>query len=119
MIPLVGYTDRFSAAPGGQIHVKVSSTLQTSYYADLVRIHSADPNPQGPGMRIEPVACDFAGWYESSLQQIQLGSCGVITDRTLTLGSSWTASIRVQPWLLDEPQTVWSFGGDKLIEILV
>ena len=65
MVPLVGYLDRVSGRPGEQIGVKVSSQLGVPYAADLVRIIHADPNPSGPGMKLEDVLCGFAGQYPS------------------------------------------------------
>ena len=52
MVPLIGYLDRFSARPGERLAVKVSSALGAPYAADLVRIRHADPNPDGPGMKL-------------------------------------------------------------------
>jgi len=51
-VPIVGYVNRFSAKPGGQFEVKVSSTFAEPYEARLVRIRAADPNPAGPGQKI-------------------------------------------------------------------
>ena len=51
MVPLVGYTDRFSAAPGQEIAFKVSSAAAAPYRATLVRVVHTDPNPAGPGLK--------------------------------------------------------------------
>ena len=61
MLPLTGYADRFSVAPGETIAFKVSSTAATPYQARLVRLISGDPNPAGPGIKEEPVPAPFAG----------------------------------------------------------
>jgi N,N-dimethylformamidase len=45
VVPLIGYVDRFSAHPGEQIAVKVSSQFDRPYGADFVRIIHADANP--------------------------------------------------------------------------
>ncbi len=74
MIPLIGYTDRLSARPGVNIDVKVSSTLDAPYHAELVRIISGDPNPDGPGIVTEPVPAPFSGDYPSRAQATHLGS---------------------------------------------
>lgn len=71
-IPLVGYADRFSVAPGGSIAFKVSST--TPYRARLVRVISGDPNPDGPGVIEQDIPASFAGSYPARLQSVQLGS---------------------------------------------
>jgi N,N-dimethylformamidase len=101
-IPLIGYTDTFSARAGGSIGVKVSSLLDTPYEADLVRLRSGDPNPAGPGVRMEAVPSSFAGSYPSRLQPIQSGSCGVIDANGLVLDGDWTLSVNVQPWRLGD-----------------
>ena len=74
MIPLIGYTDRLSARPGEAVDVKVSSTLDAPYHAELVRVISGDPNPEGPGVVTEPVDAPFAGDYPSKPQATHLGS---------------------------------------------
>jgi N,N-dimethylformamidase len=100
MVPLIGYTDNFSARAGGRIAVKVSSFADAPYQADLVRMRSGDPNPVGPGMRVEDVPSAFAGSYPSRVQPIHAGSCGVIDAKGFQLGDDWTLSVNVQPWRL-------------------
>ena len=74
MLPLTGYADRFSVAPGETIAFKVSSTAATPYQVRLVRLISGDPNPAGPGIKEEPVAAPFAASYPSRVQPVPLGS---------------------------------------------
>ena len=74
MLPITGYPDRYSAAPGESIAFKVSSGANAPYEARLVRVISGDPNPEGPGMREEPVEAAFAGMYPSRVQPIHNGS---------------------------------------------
>ncbi|MCJ9712147.1 hypothetical protein LWS69_24240, partial [Bordetella hinzii] len=120
MISLVGYTDRFSARPGESLAVKVSSSLDKPYFADLVRIHSADPNPAGPGMRYTPAQAGFAGRYPSRAQAIHQGSCGVVPIGSLPLGPNWTIGLRVQPWLLEGRESaVLSAGGATPLSLRV
>ena len=115
MVPLVGYLDRLSARPGERIEVKVSSTLQNEFAAELVHIRCADPNPAGPGMRITPV--HPLGTHPSLFQPIQLGSCGIVTlPEPFSLPDPCTLAIRVQPRLLDgRPQTVLDLDGLRLL----
>ncbi|MBS0560574.1 MAG: N,N-dimethylformamidase large subunit [Proteobacteria bacterium] len=112
-IPLIGYTDAFSARAGGRIAVKVSSTFSAPYRADLVRIFSGDPNPAGPGMRMEPVPSAFESTYPSRLQPVHAGSCGLVQADRLSLDGDWTLSVNVQPWRLAdrEPQAVLALSG--------
>jgi N,N-dimethylformamidase len=74
MIPLIGYGDRLSARPGETIEFKVSSRGPAPFRTDLVRIICADPNPAGPGLRLEPVDSSFAGEYPSRVQDAHQGS---------------------------------------------
>jgi len=75
MVPLIGYVDRFSARPGERIAVKVSSSSDHPYRADLVRIIRADANPAGPGIKLEEIAADFAGAYVS---RFPAGAPGIV-----------------------------------------
>lgn len=113
--PLVGYLDRWSARPGETVAVKVSSALAGPFEAALVRIRCADPNPAGPGMRIDEVAA--LGEHASVVQPIQLGSCGVVAlAEGFTLPEECTLVVRVQPRMLDgRAQTVLDLDGLRLL----
>lgn len=112
MVPLIGYLDRFSARPGERLAVKVSSALGAPYAADLVRIRHADPNPDGPGMKLLPVDAPWAGRYLSRPQPIRRGSWGVAPLAGLDPGESFSLLLRIQPWLLEgAPGTVLSLAG--------
>jgi N,N-dimethylformamidase len=56
MIPLAGYADRLSARPGDSIRFHVSNATGVEVSGRIVRVSSADANPAGPGIKIEPVA---------------------------------------------------------------
>ena len=73
-IPLIGYTDRWSAAPGERIDFKVSCTSAQPFSARLVRVVSCDPSPEGPGIIEHAVPADFTGSYPSKLKTAQTGS---------------------------------------------
>ena len=114
MIPVIGYADAFSVRAGGRIGFKVSSA-HAKYRADLVRIRSADPNPQGPGMRFEAVTAGFAGAYAGRVQAVHSGSYVRIGCAGFAPDGDWTFSIRVQPWLLDgRAQAVLGWEGVAL-----
>jgi N,N-dimethylformamidase len=74
MLPITGYADRFSVAPGETIAFKVSSASASTYQARLVRLISGDPNPAGPGIKEEPVSAPLAASYPSRVQPVPLGS---------------------------------------------
>ncbi len=109
MVPLVGYLDRWSARPGEAIAVKVSSQLSEPYQADLVRIIHADPNPAGPGLKLEAVASAFAGSYPSRAQPVRPGSYGVV-DAPLAVPEGGAVRVRVQPGLLASVQPILALG---------
>jgi N,N-dimethylformamidase beta subunit-like, C-terminal len=103
MLPLTGYTDRFSVAPGETIAFKVSSTASEPYQVRLVRIICGDPNPAGPGMREEELPAVFAGTYPSRLQPVPLGSYARVADAPALHGlTSFTVAATIWP---TTPQT--------------
>lgn len=110
---LIGYTDRLSVRAGESVDVKVSSGFSSDYEADLVRIFSADPNPDGPGTDIRPVPAAFEGSYRSVAKPSRPGSYGVIPLGGAGLVEDATFSIRFQPRLLREaPQVLFSFVAE-------
>lgn len=74
MIPLTGYTDRLSAAPGERIAFKISSTAAGPYRASLARVVHADPNPAGPGAKMVDLASRFSIERPSRIQPLAQGS---------------------------------------------
>ncbi len=110
MLALVGYLDRLSARPGEAVAVKVSCTADGPYEVDLVRIIHADPNPAGPGMKLRPVACGFAGSYPSRVQAVVPGSYGVVAA-DLAVPEGGAIRVRVRPGVLRTPQPVLALGG--------
>ena len=80
MIPLTGYTNRWSVAPGETIAFKVSSTAATPYQVRLVRVICGDPNPDGPGIKERDLSTVFAGSYASRVQPVSLGSYARVPD---------------------------------------
>lgn len=74
---LIGYTDRWSAAPGDALSLHVSSS-RGSVDVDIVRLGHGDPNPDGPGFQSEPVESTLTGTYPASAQAITAGSYAVL-----------------------------------------
>jgi N,N-dimethylformamidase len=74
VIPLTGYTDRLSAAPGERIAFKISSAAAGPYRASLARVVHADPNPAGPGVKVHDLAHRFTIERPSRVQPLHLGS---------------------------------------------
>jgi N,N-dimethylformamidase len=99
-LPVTGYLDRFSHRPGEVFTAFVSLPEGSSYRARLVRVISADPNPDGPGIRLE----DFSGRFDRQIaghrQPIALGSHGIVERGPLGgSGAPRTWSILVCPTL--------------------
>ncbi len=98
MLPLTGYADRLSIAPGDTIAFKVSSALGEPYHARLVRVISSDPNPAGPGIREREVPAPFAGPHPSRVQDVPLGSYARVPDAPALQGlASFTATALIWP----------------------
>ena len=52
---MLGYCDDWNASPGSTIQFKVSCDGVEHYRASIGRVICADPDPLGPGFRIDPV----------------------------------------------------------------
>lgn len=78
MIPLIGYADKLTVYPGEYINFKISSNFSEPYKASLNKIISADPNPNGPGIKLIKIKSSIDGYYPSIKKNINLGSYGKI-----------------------------------------
>ena len=116
-IPLLGYADKLSGRPGDAIAFKVSSHCSEDYEARLVRVISADPNPDGPGMIEEEVAADFSGAYPSGAQPFHPGSC-IVIDRPLTLAGAPALEAVIWPTLISGRDQVVLAAGDMALMLL-
>jgi N,N-dimethylformamidase len=72
-MPVVGYTDVLSVAPGERVRFMVSTTAER-YRASIVRLIHGDEDPAGPGFKEEAVATDVDGEYAGREQRLPLGS---------------------------------------------
>lgn len=114
-IPLLGYSDKLSGRPGDVIAFKVSSHLTEDYEARLVRIISADPNPDGPGMIEEAVDAAFAGTYPSRPQPFHSGS-HVHIEHPLTLAGAPALEAVIWPTLVNgKEQVILAVGEMELL----
>ena len=101
MLPLVGYVDRFSVAPGERIEFKVSGTASEPYTARLVRVICGDPNPAGPGIKEIDVPSELDGSYPSRQQAVHLGSYARIPESDHLNGlTRFTFAATIWPALL-------------------
>ena len=94
---IVGYADRMSVAPGETIRFMVSSGLPT-YRAQIVRLIHGDANPNGPGIKEEPVETPANRDYPGRRQDLPLGSYVTVPDAApLRLGGSFTITAWIAP----------------------
>ena len=111
MIPLIGYANELGARPGESLGFKVSSTSDQPYDVQVVRIISADPNPDGPGIIHEEVHATCNGQYPSRFQDYALGSYAVVPLNRATEHQQLTLAVMVCPFLLDrDRQTLIAIG---------
>ena len=94
-LPLVGYTDRLSVAPGDTIRFMVSSD-HPRYRSRLVRLIHGDTNPDGPGFKQAVVPSSMDGERAGEHHEIRSGSYAEIPfdDAQPTGGFTFTAFIR-------------------------
>src|SRR5688500_13524777 len=76
---LIGYTDKFSVAPGEQLRFMISTT-QPAYRVKLVRLIHGDENPSGPGFKEEPIESPVDSVYPGRQQITCCGSYALIED---------------------------------------
>lgn len=77
---LIGYSDKFSVAPGERLAFKVSTDL-AQYEVAIVRLIHGDENPAGPGFKEEVVRTPVNGAYPGRRQEIHCGSWLTVPDR--------------------------------------
>src|SRR5512134_2323951 len=97
MISLTGYTARLSAEAGESIAFKISSDSAEMYRAALVRVHSGDPNPAGPGMKLEDLSPIFSASFPSRVQRSWPGSYAIV-ERATTLSPLGAVTVSAMIW---------------------
>lgn len=97
MLPIAGYADRLSVRPGETIAFKVSSQIEGTYDARLVRVVSGDANPKGPGLVEHPVTAAITGSYPGRAQPVHLGSYALIENGRDLSGAGLTFVATVWP----------------------
>jgi N,N-dimethylformamidase len=113
-LPITGYLDRFSHRPGNNFTAFVSVRDATDYRVRLVRVIGGDPNPSGPGIRLDPLPnLDLA--IAGRRQPINLGSYGIVpTLPPRDPRTACTLTALICPGLVDRPQAVISIPGLSL-----
>jgi N,N-dimethylformamidase len=114
-LPITGYLDRLSCRPGESLDVKVSVRDAGRYRVTLERLISADPNPAGPGRRIEDFSELFSREVQGRRQAVALGSYAAIpTGPRRSADAACTWSALVCPGRVDREQAVLSEAGVTL-----
>jgi N,N-dimethylformamidase len=119
-LPITGYLDRFSHRPGETFTAYVSVREGGTYRARLVRVLSADPNPQGPGARFEDHSARFDATFAGRRQPIHLGSYGSAVGPARDQNAACTWTILVNPSLADAGQVMLSEeSADTRVALLI
>ena len=74
MLPVTGYADRWSVAPGESIRFMISVVGDGRYRARVSRVLCGDPNPSGPGFRDVAMPTLLDCEHQGKEQPIRLGS---------------------------------------------
>ncbi|MEM6846894.1 MAG: N,N-dimethylformamidase beta subunit family domain-containing protein [Pseudomonadota bacterium] len=111
MLDLTGYTDRMSARPGETIAFKLSSVGPDPVHARLVRVVSADPNPDGPGLIEHDLSHVFATDVPSRQQKHSVGSYAIAPSPPIPDGPI-TLTALVWPTRPGERQAVLTLTGE-------
>ncbi len=112
-LPITGYLDRLSCRPGGSLEVKVSVRDGGPYRVTLERLICGDPNPAGPGRRVEDLSAVFSRDVTGRRQAVARGSYAAIPTgpvRSASAACTWTAL--VAPGRTDHDQAVLCEAGD-------
>ncbi len=92
---LIGYSDKFSVAPGEKLAFKVSTDL-ARYEVAIVRLIHGDGNPAGPGYREEVVPTPIDGAYTGRRQEVHCGSWLAVPDHPALRNLK---SLTLQAWI--------------------
>ncbi|WP_346891237.1 N,N-dimethylformamidase beta subunit family domain-containing protein [uncultured Roseibium sp.] len=77
---VVGYSSPWSVAPGEEVRFHLSSELLTHASSRIVRIRCADPDINGPGMKVTHVPSPLDAGLELAFHPTWNGSWGEIPD---------------------------------------
>jgi len=95
-LPISGYLDRFSHRPGETFTGYASQREPGPYRITLERVVSGDPNPDGPGMRLDDLSNVLDLRADGVYQPIALGSYARVErtpSRGRTPAATWTALV--------------------------
>jgi N,N-dimethylformamidase len=106
-LPITGYLDRFSHRPGERFTAFVSVPEATPFRVQLQRVISADPNPAGPGMRLEDQSRHLDIEVQGRQQAIHLGSYARVERAPAAdADAARTYTVLAYPGVLKQTQAV-------------
>ncbi len=95
---VMGYCDRWSAAPGETVRFMVSCLEGDRYEAEIVRLKQPDAGPLATPFVPEPVAAPCNGSRSGRRQTIPIGSLAVVPAHpALAIAGSFTIAAYVWP----------------------
>lgn len=98
MTRVMGYSDRWSVAPGETVQFMVSCIGAGSYEAQIVRLRQPDAGPQATPFAPEPVSASCNGTHDGREQKIPIGSLAVVPAHDVWTGlESFTVACYVWP----------------------
>ncbi len=108
-LPITGYLDRFSHRPGEVFRAYVSVREATPFRATLQRVVCGDPNPDGPGLRLENLPEHLAIDVIGQRQPIHLGSYARIDPApSLNSAPAQTYTALVWPGVAGKTQAIFA-----------
>ena len=110
--PILGYVTPLSAQPGQTLSFRISSAGGQPFTARVLRIHCADPNPDGPGMQLEPVDFPLQASYAGREMAVHPGACALAALDPAAQGDAKHVELR----LLTKPTRVQ--GGPQVLASL-
>jgi N,N-dimethylformamidase len=99
---VIGYSKQLSVFPGENVDFLVSCDTE-QYHADIVKLIHGDTNPDGPGLKIDPVRTGIDADFPGRIQRVVSGSHIEVPDHLkLRPGAQWTLQVMVAPTLPGE-----------------
>lgn len=97
---VLGYAWPLVVSPGEAVAFHLSSSGPRSVEAEIVRVRCADPDPDGPGLRLHAPGTSLDGVLAVRKQPLFPGSCAVVADAPVlqSLGG-FTAGAFIWPTL--------------------
>lgn len=114
VLPIIGYVTPLSASAGQVLSFKISSSDDRDFTAEVVRIDCADPNPEGPGMKLVPVAFPLAERYAGKQQETRAGSYAAAAIKLGIATGRMACELVVKPTLQKhDAQVLWALQSES------